>query len=414
MKRIAKKNKGITLIALVITIIVLLILAGVTIASLSGDNGILTRAAEAKEQTKKADVEETIKLGLTEVIMDSNLGKGTLENLLINKFGNSNVTKNVEDGSFTIKQDGYQVKVDSKGTMVGEAIPEGNVVPPIPPEPSIEETTSYVKYYADFEGGPEGGPDGTVDGIIFADIAADSGVEKHWKTNGYDTTYQIKKPTHKQESDKVIYKEYYIEEVIDKYIDQNNKIKVVKPKPGQQAEKKDRFYVMSLTDYGKEMELFEWFKNANGQMPNPPKDTITGCGYTKITNEQKEEIIGRHNTLNMIKIATTGKWKDKNNGNQDIITDGNDIWLKLSNDKKVTAGKWFLPSKDEWIAYAGELGIGCGYDENGTKSKYSLIDNYWSSSQENTYSAWKVVFTSGCMNNYGVGYNSYARLAATF
>ena len=40
MKRNAKKNKGITLIALVITIIVLLILAGVTIASLSGDNGI--------------------------------------------------------------------------------------------------------------------------------------------------------------------------------------------------------------------------------------------------------------------------------------------------------------------------------------------------------------------------------------
>ena len=40
MIRSAKKNKGITLIALVITIIVLLILAGVTIASLSGDNGI--------------------------------------------------------------------------------------------------------------------------------------------------------------------------------------------------------------------------------------------------------------------------------------------------------------------------------------------------------------------------------------
>ena len=43
-----QKNKGITLIALVITIIVLLILAGVTIAALSGDNGILTKAKEAK------------------------------------------------------------------------------------------------------------------------------------------------------------------------------------------------------------------------------------------------------------------------------------------------------------------------------------------------------------------------------
>ena len=43
--------RGITLIALVITIIVLLILAGVTIAALSGDNGILTKAKEAKQKT---------------------------------------------------------------------------------------------------------------------------------------------------------------------------------------------------------------------------------------------------------------------------------------------------------------------------------------------------------------------------
>ena len=59
----AKSNKGITLIALVITIIVLLILAGVTIAALSGDNGILRRATEAKEQTNQKNDEETEKIG---------------------------------------------------------------------------------------------------------------------------------------------------------------------------------------------------------------------------------------------------------------------------------------------------------------------------------------------------------------
>ena len=46
-----KTDKGITLIALVITIIVLLILAAISIATLTGNNGILTRANEAKEQT---------------------------------------------------------------------------------------------------------------------------------------------------------------------------------------------------------------------------------------------------------------------------------------------------------------------------------------------------------------------------
>ena len=50
MKNKLKVNKGITLIALVITIIVLLILAGVAISMLSGENGILNQAAKARER----------------------------------------------------------------------------------------------------------------------------------------------------------------------------------------------------------------------------------------------------------------------------------------------------------------------------------------------------------------------------
>ena len=57
-----KKNKGITLIALVITIIVLLILAGVAIEMLSGENGILKKAAEAKTKTEQAQKEEETRL----------------------------------------------------------------------------------------------------------------------------------------------------------------------------------------------------------------------------------------------------------------------------------------------------------------------------------------------------------------
>lgn len=56
--KVAKEKKGITLIALVITIIILLILAGVTIATLTGDNGILKRAQDAKEKTEEAKIEE--------------------------------------------------------------------------------------------------------------------------------------------------------------------------------------------------------------------------------------------------------------------------------------------------------------------------------------------------------------------
>ena len=53
---------GITLIALVITIIVLLILSGVAISMLSGENGILKQASNARKQTEKASTEEKVKL----------------------------------------------------------------------------------------------------------------------------------------------------------------------------------------------------------------------------------------------------------------------------------------------------------------------------------------------------------------
>lgn len=54
-------DKGITLIALVVTIIVLLILAGVTIATLNGNNGILMQANKAKEETEIGNEKEIIK-----------------------------------------------------------------------------------------------------------------------------------------------------------------------------------------------------------------------------------------------------------------------------------------------------------------------------------------------------------------
>ena len=59
-----KNQKGVTLIALVITIIVLLILAGVSIAMLTGDNGILTQANEAKVTNIEGRVEEEINLAV--------------------------------------------------------------------------------------------------------------------------------------------------------------------------------------------------------------------------------------------------------------------------------------------------------------------------------------------------------------
>ena len=69
-----KQAKGITLIALVITIIVLLILAGVTIATLTGENGILTQAQNAKTKTTEGEEKEQIRLGYSEYQISKETG----------------------------------------------------------------------------------------------------------------------------------------------------------------------------------------------------------------------------------------------------------------------------------------------------------------------------------------------------
>ena len=79
-----KRNKGITLIALVVTIIVLLILAGVSINMLTGQNGILNRASEAKEKTGNAQTEELVKFAVmssigTDGLIDLNQLKTEIE-----------------------------------------------------------------------------------------------------------------------------------------------------------------------------------------------------------------------------------------------------------------------------------------------------------------------------------------------
>ncbi len=64
MKSITDINKGITLIALVITIIVLLILAGITINLMLGNNGILNKSKQAVKGTEISEIKEKINLDI--------------------------------------------------------------------------------------------------------------------------------------------------------------------------------------------------------------------------------------------------------------------------------------------------------------------------------------------------------------
>ena len=85
MEKNQKKSKGITLIALVVTIVVLLILAGISIAMLSGENGIITKAIQAKEDSRGGEVKELVDLAVSEnkMIIDGNEGEKTTKQEMI-------------------------------------------------------------------------------------------------------------------------------------------------------------------------------------------------------------------------------------------------------------------------------------------------------------------------------------------
>ena len=131
-----KTNKGITLIALVITIIVLLILAGVTIAMITGENGILTKTTEAKNETAKATAKEKVQTEVmasygTDGKIDLNQLNKNLQNISGLKYNGSAITDSnkITNLPATVTVDGYNVTIEANGTTTAS----GTDTPVTPP-----------------------------------------------------------------------------------------------------------------------------------------------------------------------------------------------------------------------------------------------------------------------------------------
>ncbi len=124
--KIKKQQKGITLIALVVTIIILLILAGVSIAMLTGNNGVLTQAKSAKENTRVGEVQEKVKLAAQAALTD-NLGNGIEKEKFQEELNNMftqgeqvSLEYDETNKKYTVTVDKYEVEVSNMGA-VGEA-----------------------------------------------------------------------------------------------------------------------------------------------------------------------------------------------------------------------------------------------------------------------------------------------------
>ena len=126
-----KKERGITLIALVITIIVLIILAGVSIQLLLGENGIITKAKKGKGDYQEASIKEKVEIALVDYNSDkiTNGEEGQIEEALNNLLDNGTFEDIEIEENIGIIED-YEITLGKeKGEIIIESIDKvtGNV-----------------------------------------------------------------------------------------------------------------------------------------------------------------------------------------------------------------------------------------------------------------------------------------------
>lgn len=164
---LAKEKKGITLIALVITIIILLILAGITLSALMGENGLIENTKTSIDRYKRSRAEEKVTLAV-----NASFGVGgdleyqgedsTLVNNLknVNGIDKSTVPNPITQFPFTVVVDGYDIDVNWT-TKTGDTenipsipddpddIPDENDDEDLPPSKPLEDFKDYIPIYTE-------------------------------------------------------------------------------------------------------------------------------------------------------------------------------------------------------------------------------------------------------------------------
>ena len=124
-KRISKQETGITLLTLFITIVILLILAGITISAITGDNGIIGNAGQAKEETEIANEKEIVEKATVQAMGNNKYGN-IVENELQSELdketgeGKTETTDIGDEIEVLFKESKRYYLVDKNGNVEGE------------------------------------------------------------------------------------------------------------------------------------------------------------------------------------------------------------------------------------------------------------------------------------------------------
>ena len=365
MRRKLKENQAITLLALVISIVIIIILSTIAINFTFGENGLITKAQQAAEMTAIAQVQEQLEMAKGSAAID---GAGEIDpdhyfdiieeegiigdkdtDVVDNGDGSYDITANVNSGDNTTKR------------TVTVELGEGKA-------PSISDTDSYIGYYADVDG------NGSVDGVIYADLAI--GGSGRWGDSG--GTYTIPKGSNFRdytESGTHTANGFGTKGVIKATSTSGN----------------ERFYVMALSDVDSSYHC--WYDDAYGNMSDYASATSVEFGT------------GEKNTQTMITKWNSGAYGEKNTGSY------TDMWGLSAVQSGTWNGStgWYVPSKQEWAAFGKAFNI-----TSSNYTSFGLSNYYWSSSQDDTSSAWGAHFYSGNMLSRNVSSSDYVRLGTTY
>ena len=226
-------------------------------------------------------------------------------------------------------------------------------------KPLVSKEEKKAGYYADIDA------DGTVDGVIYADLA--QGGSGQWGSDK-DTIYTIPKITGGL-------KGYYISQ--ENYTDKFGTKDVLSPI----GEGNNRFYVMALKDIG---DSTYWWKTRYLSLQTSWTSVDFGTG--------------RNNSTFM--------WDKINSG----TTNSHDMWKNTNITKEQIDSGWFVPSKGEWLAFAGNLGV-----TRSNYSSYGMSGTYWTSSISTSTRAWELDFSPGYdVASSNTAFDNYVRLSITF
>ena len=141
-----RSNKGITLIALILTVIVLLILAGVSINMVIGENGLISKSTSAVNKYKMAEIKEKIELNIATSMMKKNGGILSMDDIfkgLIEEGITTEIDCDKENGQIITKE-GYVVKINLSDNGKYEVIIK-DIIDNIIIEPSTTDWAQSVK-----------------------------------------------------------------------------------------------------------------------------------------------------------------------------------------------------------------------------------------------------------------------------